>query len=96
MSTVKGGTTIGLDVGHGEHKSAGLKTLCWDTVFPGCAGMFSKSTVAASDTLAPKISKDTESGERSSERARPPKEVIAYNMVTKVQATIKVSQVVGI
>jgi hypothetical protein len=63
VSTVKDGTTIGLDVWHGENKSAGLKKLCWDTVFPDCAGVFSKSTVAASDTLAPKISKDAEAGE---------------------------------
>jgi hypothetical protein len=63
VSTVKDGTTIPLDRWHGESKTAGLKKLCWDTVFPGCAGLFAKSTVAASDVLADKISKDTESGE---------------------------------
>lgn len=63
VSTVKDGTTIPLDRWHGESKTAGLKKLCWDTVFPDCAGVFAKSTVAASDVLADKISKDTESGE---------------------------------
>ncbi|MGH9126414.1 MAG: hypothetical protein ACRDZ8_17055 [Acidimicrobiales bacterium] len=63
VSTVKDGTTIPLDRWHGESKTAGLKKLCFDTVFPDCSGLFSKSTAIASDVLADKISKDTEAGE---------------------------------